>query len=348
VNRITRTALAGIPLAAAFHAGGIEAQSAEQVQAARDAMAGWAKSRNYAAPAGAPYTAENVSLRTPAGLTLAGTLTMPASRTGRVAAVVTVTGSGGQDRDGNQPGMRDYQPFREIADTLGRRGIAVLRLDDRGMGGSDLGPLTATTADFADDIRAAIAWLSARPEIDPARIAIVGHSEGGIIAPMIAAADPSLAGIVIMAGSASPGRVIVKQQQEYAVDSMVRLTGAARAAALAQSARATDSLAASMPWFRFFMEYDPTPAARNVSVPTLILHGDLDYQVPVADAQRLAAAMQDGGNTRVSLRTFPRTNHLFTDDAGVGLVYARLPSMLMRRDVLAELADWLATTFIRP
>ena len=83
-------------------------------------------------------------------------------------------------------------------------------------------------SDVANDIRAGIAWLRARPEIDLARIAIVGHSEGGIIAPMIAATDASLAGIVIMAGTASPGRVILKLQQEYAVDSLARLTVAAR------------------------------------------------------------------------------------------------------------------------
>jgi dipeptidyl aminopeptidase/acylaminoacyl peptidase len=238
--------------------------------------------------------------------------------------------------------MRDYAPFREIADTLSRRGIAVLRLDDRGMGGSDLGPLTVTTADFADDIRAGIAWLRARPEIDPARIVIVGHSEGGIIAPMIAATDPSLAGIVIMAGSASPGRAILRLQQEYAVDSMARLTGEARTAALAHSSRATDSLASTMRWFGFFVDYDPTPTARKVTnTPVLIVHGDLDYQVHVSEAERLAAAMREAGNKRVSIRTFARTNHLFTDDAGAGLVYAKLPSMRVRREVLAEIVDWV-------
>ena len=323
------------------------AQSADAIEAGRAAMAAWARAKNYDAPADAPYSASHMTIRTRAGLTLAGTLTMPTERAGRLPAVITVTGSGAQDRDGGQPGLRDYQPFREIADLLGRRGVAVLRLDDRGVGGSNLGPLTVTTQDFADDIRAGIDWLRARPEIDPSRIMIVGHSEGGIIAPMVAAADSTLAGIVIMAGSASPGSVILKRQQEYAVDSLARLTGPSREAALAQSARATDSLARAMPWFRFFIEYDPAPTARLVRTPALILNGEQDYQVPVDEAERLAVAMREGGNTRVTVRTFARTNHLFTDDAGVGLVYPRLPTMRVRSEVLTTVADWIDETLNR-
>src|SRR6185503_1913446 len=95
-------------------------------------------------------------------------------------AVVTITGSGPEDRDEYSGLIPGYRPFRELADTLGRRGIAVLRLDDRGVNGSDAGPITVTSADFADDIRAGIAYLRSRVEIDGARVGIVGHSEGGI------------------------------------------------------------------------------------------------------------------------------------------------------------------------
>ena len=148
---------------------------------------------SYAPPPGAPYVAEDVVVTTAAGLRLAGTLTRPATRAGaRLPAVVLITGSGAQDRDEATPAVRGYQPFREIADTLSRRGIAVLRLDDRGVGGSDAGPATATSADFADDVRAAVAWLRARSDMDPRRIGLVGHSEGAIEAPMIAATDTSL------------------------------------------------------------------------------------------------------------------------------------------------------------
>lgn len=116
--------------------------------------------------------------------------------------------------------VRGYRPFRQIAETLARRGIATLRLDDRGVGGSDAGPATVTTADLADDVRAATAYLRARPEIDARRIALVGHSEGGIIAPMVAASDAGIRGIVLMAASASSGREILGYQQRYVVDSV--------------------------------------------------------------------------------------------------------------------------------
>ena len=153
--------------------------------------------RDYGAPPGAPYMAEEVTVRTAAGVKLTGTLTLPTMRpSGRVPAIVTITGSGPEDRDEASVTLGDYRPFRELADTLGRRGIAVLRLDDRGVNGSDLGLQSVTSADFADDIRAGVAYLRTRGEIDPARIGLVGHSEGGIIAPVVAESDPRLAGIV--------------------------------------------------------------------------------------------------------------------------------------------------------
>lgn len=305
---------------------------------------GFALSRkSYAPPTDAPYAAHDVVFRNKAGLTLTGTLTLPpgASR-GRVPAVVTITGSGPQDRDGTSPGMRAYRPFYELADTLGRRGIAVLRLDDRGVGGSDTGPPTVTTADFADDIRAAVAYLQTRSDIDPKRIALAGHSEGGTIGPMVAASDSTIAAVVIMGGTVSRGREIIEFQQRFVVDSIARLLGQQRGAALAQYARLTDSVAATMPWMKFFLDYDGAPTAARVHSPVLIVHGAKDYQVPVAEAERTAAAVRAGGNRDVTVRIFPSTNHLFVDDAGVGFSYEKLPSFRVRPEVLGTVADWLA------
>src|SRR5262249_9218930 len=158
-------------------------------------------------------------------------------------AIVTITGSGTEERDESIPGVKGYRPFRQVADTLGRRGIAVLRLDDRGAGGSDMGPPGPTSADFADDIRAALADLRTRKDIDGDRLGLVGHSEGGMIAPMVAATDARLKAIALMAGPARTGRKIILYQQRYAIDSMQRITGPKRDTAIAAGAKALDSIA---------------------------------------------------------------------------------------------------------
>src|SRR6185437_11369669 len=162
---------------------------------------------DYSAPASAPYTSEDVRVNTPGSFVLAGTLTMPKGRNARVPAVLMITGSGLEDRDETVPGVSGYRSFRQIADTLSRRGIAVLRMDDRSFGESGGDAASATTADFANDIRAALAYLKARPDIDDRHLFLIGHSEGGEIAPMIAATDPSLAGILTLAGPAKTVRV---------------------------------------------------------------------------------------------------------------------------------------------
>ena len=310
--------------------------------------ASWSPVRvvSYAAPAGAPYTAEEVTIRTPAGLTLVGTLTVP-SRSVRslVPAVVLISGSGAQDRDEGTPTLERWRPFREIADTLSRRGIAVLRLDDRGIGRSHAGPPTATSADFADDVRAALAWLRARAGIDPARLGLVGHSEGAMIAPMVATTDPRLGGIVLIGGTASRGRDILASQRRYLVNADTSLSRAARDSLLAAASREADSAFATPGWMRFFADYDPLATARRVRAPVLVLHGETDRQVPPDEARRLAAAMRAAGNRRVTLRTFPRMNHLLVDDpSGDPRGYTRLPSYAVRRDLLGALADWVART----
>jgi dipeptidyl aminopeptidase/acylaminoacyl peptidase len=259
--------------------------------------------------------------------------------------VVTITGSGPEDRDEESTALKGYRPFRELADTLGRRGIAVLRLDDRGVGGSDRGSPAATSRDFADDIRAGVAYLRTRPEIDGDRIALVGHSEGGIIAPMIAATDPRLKGMVLMAGTASPGREILRAQAVFAIDSMSHLTGAGRERALDASLRSLDSAAAAVPWMKFFLEYDPSAQARQVKTPVFIVQGATDRQVPASEAEKLASAFRAAGNTSVTVRLFPATNHLFVADPSGGFDYSKLPSLHVRPAVLGAIADWLTTLF---
>ncbi len=297
---------------------------------------------DYGAPPGAPYTAEDVTVHSPEGLTFTGTLTLPKVRHGKVPAIVTITGSGPEDRDERIPLVRGYRPFWEIADTLARRGIATLRLDDRGVGGSSAGPHAATSADFANDIRAALAYLETRPEIDGTRLGLVGHSEGGMIAPMVAVTDASLKGIVLMAGPAYTGRRILTYQQQNAVDQMHALSPAEKKAALAKGMAEVDSMAAKPGWMRFFLEYDPLVTARKVRVPVLILQGATDHQVTPEQADTLAAAFRAGGDEDVTVRVFPNTDHLFlADSSGQPAGYAMLVSHAVRPEVLGAVADWL-------
>lgn len=139
---------------------------------------------------------------------LAGTLTLPEGE-GPFPAVIMISGSGQQDRNEN---LFDHKPFWVIADALTRRGIAVLRVDDRGVGGSTGEVAKATTRDFADDVRAEIRYLHTREEIDAKRIGLIGHSEGGLIAPMVAADNSDVAFLVLLAGPGVTGEEILYRQ----------------------------------------------------------------------------------------------------------------------------------------
>lgn len=299
---------------------------------------------DYSAPASAPYTAEAVVVRTPAGHDLAGTLTLPRERRGPVPAVVIITGSGPQDRDGASPPIPGWRPFREIADTLGRRGIAVLRVDDRGVGGSGGAGPQVTSADFADDVRAQVAWLRARPEIDGRKIALIGHSEGGIVAPLVAQTDPALAGVVVMAGSSRPGRRILEFQNEQAILA-APLSPTQRDSVRAEVVRELDRMQAGDGWMGWFLSHDPAPVARALRVPVLVLHGATDRQVTVDQAEELGTLARAGGNADVTVRIFPAVNHLFVPDPeGTADVarYAALPDKRIPAEVRGALADWLA------
>ncbi len=155
-----------------------------------------------------PYRVEEVEFENPAaGITLAGTFTLPDSG-GRFPAVVLISGSGPQDRDELVFGHR---PFLVISDFLTRRGIAVLRYDDRGVGKSTGDFSAATTTDMASDAGAAVAYLKARSEVDPGRIGLLGHSEGGIIAPLVANRG-GVAFVILMAGTGLRGDSVLVLQ----------------------------------------------------------------------------------------------------------------------------------------
>jgi len=302
-----------------------------------------------------PYRAEEVTFANERDkVTLAGTLTLPEG-TGPFAAVVLVTGSGAQDRDESILGHR---PFLVLADHLTRKGVAVLRYDDRGFGKSTGNMETGTTEDFARDALAAVQYLATRTEVDPLRIGIVGHSEGGSIAPMVAVQSKDVAFVVMMAGLGVPGEDLLLAQsisvgggegfaesaiarnQELqrrlfaiirstppgealdkakAVDAMKRMRDEALAegdTAFAQSLGdqqiAMQANIIASPWLRFFVQYDPRPTLRAVTVPVLAINGSMDSQVGAKqNLAAIRAALTEGGNGDITIVELEGLNHLF-------------------------------------
>jgi dipeptidyl aminopeptidase/acylaminoacyl peptidase len=311
---------------------------------------------DYSAPPDAPYTAEEVTV-TAKGYTLAGTLLLPKSGARPFPAVITITGSGQQTRDEPipLPGLEKYKPMRQIAEALASRGIAVLRVDDRGVGGSG-GRETlqdATTSGFADDVRAEVAYLRTRSEIDPKRIALVGHSEGGIIAPMIAATDPQIAAIVLMAGTAKTGAQISTDQLNDALERMPNMSAEEKEKQRAQQQEIIHAVQTGgdlskypaqvrLPWVKEFWTYDPLPTIRKVRQPILIVQGALDRQVTAEQAGMLEKAAREGGNKDVTVQAFPNLNHLFLPaKTGAFSEYSTLEQKTIGDDVLKVLGDWL-------
>jgi len=258
--------------------------------------------------------------------------------------VVTIGGSGQHDRDEYIPYGGGIRLFRDVADTLSRRGIAVLRLDKRGVGASNGAVADATSADLADDVRAALAYLRTRPDIDPKRLAIVGHSEGGAIAPMVAATDTSLRAMVTMAGPGMKAIEISMAQNKIIVDHDTTLTPAQRDSVLREARAALAPEKQRIPWLKYWMAYDPAPVARQVRAPTLILQGETDSQVSPDNAEKLAALIRAGGDRDVTVRMFPATDHLFVIDLdGNFQDYDQLKSHAINPAVLSAMADWLAS-----
>jgi len=304
---------------------------------------------DFSAPPGAPYSTEEVRVPvTPAvgdTFSLGCTLTLPKAGRPPYPAVVTITGSGLQGRDEDLwPTVPGYRPFRQVAERLALGGIASLRCDDRGRDASTGNPAIATTVDLAGDTRAQVAWLRTRPEINPAKLALLGHSEGGIIGPMLGAEDRRISALVIMAGPGKPGAEILRDQARWPILTQEGLTPEARAAALAaaDSTVRADS-AAQGAWFQWFYHYDPLPVARRVRQPTLILQGALDRQVSAGQADTLARAIRQGGNRQVTVRVFPGLNHLFLQSPtdGSPAEYASLTDARVPAAVLDTIAVWL-------
>ncbi|MDV6332397.1 alpha/beta hydrolase [Asticcacaulis sp. 201] len=320
-----------------------------------------------------PYTASEVTFDSrAAGVKLAGTFSVPNGK-GPFPAVVLIAGSGPHTRDED---VFNHKIFVVLTDALNRAGIAVLRYDKRGIGQSSGNYKTATTTDFTTDATAAVEWLKSRPEVNKSRIGLIGHSEGGLIAPTVAVADPSVAFVVLMAGPGLPGDTLLLMQQA----AIARASGeseAAIATAQAMNRQAFDVIKASSspedaqgkvktlmaslvasgqitqaqadaavtqltsPWGYEFLRYDPRPTLSKVKVPVLAINGGLDRQVPPKeDLEEIRQALKD--NRDVTVTELPGLNHLFqTAKTGAPSEYGQIEETVAPV-ALKIITDWVS------
>jgi pimeloyl-ACP methyl ester carboxylesterase len=321
-----------------------------------------------------PYKEEEVHFANQkATAMLSGTLTTPQGA-GPFPAALLISGSGPQNRDESLAG---HSPFLVLADYLTRHGVAVLRYDKRGIGKSNGDFAAATTEDFAADAEAALAYLKTRKEVVPGKVGVLGHSEGALIAPILAGKG-SVAWIVLLAGPAQTGeKTMLAQSQAIAsaagmaeaqvlqslefdrkayamvregkdstllekkLDAMVISSGMAEAA-MPASVRAQIHMLSS-PWFHYFLDYDPLPALQNVKCPVLALNGERDLQVIAKENLPLIQkALDDAGNKDGTTKEMPGLNHLFQHaESGTPAEYGAIQETIAP-EVLQLIADWIA------
>ena len=319
-----------------------------------------------------PYREEEVSYSNPAAkIELAATLTIPPGK-GPFPAVLLMVGSGPHDRDETLAG---HKPFLVLADYLTRKGIVVLRADKRGVGKSTGDYSKAVMADFASDAEAGVAYLKTRAEVNPHKIGLVGHSEGGVEAPMAAVADPDVAFIVMMAGTGVRGDELLAEQvklietaggkSQADVDKDVATQREILAlvekdkddAALEKDLRATMAgkesdvqidlqiKLVSSPWFRGLLDYDPAPTLSKVKCPVLAINGEKDLQVPPdMNLPPIRKALATGGNKNSEVDELPGLNHLFqtAKTGGIG-EYSEIEET-MSPVAMEKVASWILKT----
>jgi alpha-beta hydrolase superfamily lysophospholipase len=323
-----------------------------------------------------PYKQEDVAFEnTKSGNRLAGTLTIPSN--GKVSKIVIlISGSGPQNRNEE---LFNHRPFLVWSDWLTRHGIAVLRYDDRGVAKSTGNFSAATTADFADDAEAAVTFIKSRTDLKGLSIGLMGHSEGGIIAPLVASRNPSVKFVVMLAG---PGVPIVQLMAKQSADQM-RLSGTPDTtinrivgnnrnlyAAIVQNAslpivqlkQALDSVISHStgltsaektamigseagliaPWFRYFMGINPATYLTKVKCPVLALNGTMDKQV---DSETNLAAVKANltvaGNKHYEIVPLDGLNHLFQKATTGGVPEYEQISETVNPAALEKVVAWI-------
>lgn len=250
-----------------------------------------------------PYKEENVKIENASeNAVLAGTLTIPENYTKTTPIVVMVSGSGAQNRDEE---LFEHKPFAVIADFLARNGVASLRYDDRGYGESTGDRTNATTENYASDAEAVVNWIKKQKRFG--KTGLLGHSEGGMIAYMLGAKKGVLDFIISIAGPSTNGAEILDYQNKLAL----MKTGMAESQAGEYAVNARKQLESdpSMIWMHYFLQYDPAKDLQNLRVPSLIIYGEKDQQVPpslnLEKARKYAP--------KATVKCYPGLNHLMQE-----------------------------------
>lgn len=284
-------------------------------------------------------------------LALAGSFTRPREGSS-LPAVVLVSGSGAQDRDGNPVGDAgpSWNIFKSLAYELSRAGVAVLRYDDRGAGKSGGDFETAKFSDFVSDARAGVACLRARPDVDPDRVGIVGHSEGAVVAIEVAGRDGGLRAIFLLAGTGKPLDAVILEQ----VERSLRDQGLPDAEIREQKRRQSEKFAAIretegdwletegrrtfVGWLREHLHYDPSREIRRVAPAVAVFQGLKDRQVFPDNADLLETAMKDSGKTNFEVHRLADLDHLFMRER-TGIADYADPSRRLDPDFLKLLVE---------
>ncbi len=323
-----------------------------------------------------PYLSTEVSYES-RGSRLAGTLTTPSGE-GPFAAVILISGMGPQDRDAT---MAAHKPFWVIADYLTRRGIAVLRMDDRGIGKSEGSFAEQTLEDQAADVAAGLAFLKTQAHLDPNKLGLIGHSEGGIVAPLAAVRSGDVAFLVTLAGMGVPGDELLTLQAETlsraagVPEELIAQNRAMQAAVFqvlrserdpnAATLRLTREIQAMNPAMplkslqrryavvnaapvRSMMLANPADVFRQVTIPVLAMGAARDAQVPAAqNLAGVAAALAAGGNADFTVTVLPGLNHSFqTCKSCLPAEQGQLDETFSPA-ALATMGDWIVRQALR-
>lgn len=286
--------------------------------------------------------------------TLAGTL-ITTEQSEPSPVVLLVSGSGPIDRDSNMKRLA-IGVMAQVADRLAGDGLASFRYDKRGVGAST-GDYTATGFhDNVTDAAAAIEMLRSRADLDPDRVFIIGHSEGALIATELAAADPRLAGVVLLSGTATMGEDVLRWQAAHVSETLPRAvklllrvlrqdvvrSQSKRLAQIKATTGATSRIQLvkiNAKWFREFMAHDPAPSLESIEVPVLALTGSKDIQVNPDDVERICRLVP----ARCSGEVVDDVTHLLRNDAGPPSVrtYKKQAKRAVDSGLLATASSWI-------